>query len=111
MSGNHLGTVALALAAITLASPWSHVAMAQIKLASVTAESEGGDVTPESVTRLAIGVSDRILMSECWGLHVGAGYSQKRFAFNSRQNRAKAPGGSQNQSESTVAFPSDCPTK
>ena len=29
----------------------------------------------------------------------------------SRQNRAKAPEGSQNQSESTLALPSDCPTK
>ena len=35
----------------------------------------------------------------------------KRRDGSSRQNRAKAPEGSQNQSESTLALPSDCPTK
>ena len=90
MTRNHLGTVILALAAITLAPPWPHAAMAQtrltvaggLNLASVTAEAEGLSVTPESVTRLAIGASVGIPMSERWGLHLGAGYSQKGFGLD-----------------------------
>ena len=88
MTRNHLGTVILALAAITLAPPWPHAAMAQtrltvaggLNLATVAADAEG--LTPESVTRLAIGASVGISMSERWGLHLGAGYSQKGFSIS-----------------------------
>ena len=48
-------------------------------MASV-AVSEDDGVSPESVTRLAIGVSAGIPMSEGLGLHLGAGYSQKGFS-------------------------------
>ena len=88
MTRNHLGTVVLALATITLAPPWPHAAMAQtrltvaggLNLATVAADAEG--LTPESVTRLAIGASVGIPMSERWGLHLGAGYSQKGFGLD-----------------------------
>ena len=88
MTRKNLGTIVLALATITLAPPWSDAAMAQTKLtvaggmnlASVTAEAEG--LTPESVTRLALGASIGIPMSERWGLHLGAGYSQKGFGLD-----------------------------
>ena len=50
--------------------------------ATVSAEAEGLTVTPESVNRLAIGASVEIPMSERWGLHLGAGYSQKGFGLD-----------------------------
>ena len=87
MNRNHLGTVILALATLTLAPPWPGVALAQttftvaggLNMASV-AVSEDEGLSPESVTRLGIGVSAGIPMSERLGLHLGAGYSQKGFA-------------------------------
>ena len=53
-----------------------------MNLATVSAEAEGLTVTPESVNRLAIGASVEIPMSERWGLHLGAGYSQKGFGLD-----------------------------
>ena len=90
MTRNHLGTTILALATMTLAPPWSDAAMAQTRLtvaggmnrATVAAEAEGLTITPESVNRLALGASIGIPMSERWGLHLGAGYSQKGFALD-----------------------------
>ena len=87
MTRKHLGTVILALATLTLAPPWPAAALAQttftvaggLNLASVAASADEG-VTPESVTRLVVGVSVGISMSEGLGLHLGAGYSQKGFA-------------------------------
>ena len=86
MNRNHLGTVILALATLTLAPPWSGVALAQttftvaggLNMASVAVSEEG--LSLESVTRLGIGVSAGIPMSEGLGLHLGAGYSQKGFS-------------------------------
>ena len=90
MTRKPLETVALALATFTLALPWSDAAAAQTNLtvagglnrATVTAETEGLSLTPESVNRLAIGASVEVPMSERFGLHLGAGYSQKGFALD-----------------------------
>ncbi|MCY4574853.1 MAG: porin family protein [Gemmatimonadetes bacterium] len=90
MTRKPLETVALALFTITLALPWSDAAAAQTNLtvagglnrATVTAETEGLSLTPESVNRLAIGASVEVPMSERFGLHLGAGYSQKGFALD-----------------------------
>ena len=78
MTRKHLGTVLLALAALTLAPPWPAAALAQttftvaggLNLASVAVSADEG-VTPESVTRLAIGVSAGIPMSEGFGTSPG----------------------------------------
>ncbi|MDE0605168.1 MAG: porin family protein [bacterium] len=90
MTRRHLETIAFALATITLALPWSDAATAQTRLtvagglnrATVTAEAEGLTLTPESVNRLAVGASVSVPMSDRWGLHLGAGYSQKGFALD-----------------------------
>lgn len=87
MTRNHLGTVFSALAAVTLAPLWPGAALAQttftvaggLNIASVALSPDEG-VSPESVTRLGIGVSAGIPMSERFGLHLGAGYSQKGFS-------------------------------
>lgn len=87
MTRNHLGRIVFALAAVTLAASWSGAALAQttftvaggLNMASVAASEDGG-VSPESVTRLAIGVGVGIPMSERLGIHLGAGYSQKGFS-------------------------------
>ena len=89
MNRRHLGTVILALATLALAPPWSGTALAQttftvaggLNMASV-AVSEDEGLSPESVTRLAIGVSAGIPMSEGLGFHLGAGYSQKGFSVS-----------------------------
>lgn len=86
MTRNHLGTVCLALATITLPL-WPGATLAQttftvaggLNMASV-ALSEDEGLSPESVTRLALGVSAGIPMSERLELHLGAGYSQKGFS-------------------------------
>ncbi|MXW17902.1 MAG: PorT family protein [Gemmatimonadetes bacterium] len=89
MIRNHLGTIVLALAATTLAPSVPAAALAQttvtisggLNMASV-ALSEDEGVSPESVTRLAIGMSAGIPMSERLGLHLGAAYSQKGLSAN-----------------------------
>ena len=89
MTRKHLETVALVLTTITLALPWSDAAAAQTKLtvagglnrATVKSDEGGFTITPESVNRLAIGASAEVPMSDRFGLHVGAGYSQKGFTF------------------------------
>ena len=76
-----------ALVAITLVPLWPGAAPAQtaftltggLNMASV-AVSENEGLSPESVTRLTIGVSAGIPMSESLELHLGAGYSQKGFS-------------------------------
>ena len=87
MTRNHLGTVFFALATVTLVPMWPGAALAQttftfaggLNMASVALSPDEG-VSSESVTRLAIGVSAGIPMSERLGLHLGAGYSQKGFS-------------------------------
>ena len=87
MTRNHLGTVFFALAAVTLVPLWPGATLAQttftvaggLNMASV-AVSEDEGLSPESVTRLGIGVSAGIPMSERLQLHLGAGYSQKGFS-------------------------------
>ena len=87
MARNHLGMGIPVLVAITLAPPWPSAALAQttftfaggLNMASVALSPDEG-VSPESVTRLGIGVSAGIPMSERLGLHLGAGYSQKGFS-------------------------------
>lgn len=89
MTRNHLVATFFALTAITVAQAWPGPAVAQTKvtmagglnLASV-AVSVDEDVDPESVARLAIGVSAGIPVSEGLGLHLGAAYSQKGFGFS-----------------------------
>ena len=87
MTGKPLETVALALFTFTLALPWPDAATAQTKLTvagglnRATVAAEGFTITPESVNRLALGASVGIPMSERWGLHLGAGYSQKGFGL------------------------------
>ena len=89
MTRNHLGTVVLALAAITLAPPRPVAAVAHTRLTvaggvnlASAAVSEDEGLSLESVTRLAIGVSAGIPMSARLELHLGAGYSQKGFAVS-----------------------------
>ena len=87
MTRKNLGTIVLALATITLALPWPDAVTAQTRLtvagglnrATAALEADGVTLTPESVNRLALGASVGIPMSERWGLHLGAGYSQKGF--------------------------------
>ncbi|MDE2793533.1 MAG: porin family protein [Gemmatimonadota bacterium] len=87
MTRNYLGTVFFALATVTLVPMWPGAALAQttftfaggLNMASVALSPDEG-VSPESVTRLGIGVSAGIPMSERLGLHLGAGYSQKGFS-------------------------------
>ncbi len=89
MNRNHFGTVILALATLTLAPSWPGTALAQttftvaggLNMASV-AVSEDEGLSPESVTRLGIGVSAGIPMSEGLGFHLGAGYSQRGFSVS-----------------------------
>lgn len=90
MTRKHSQSLGLALTAITLASTGPVAAVAQtslavaggLNMASVSMEAEGLTISPESVTRLAIGASLGIPISERFGLHVGAGYSQKGFAID-----------------------------
>ena len=83
-------TTILALTATALTSTGPAAAAAQtsltvaggLNLASVTMEAEGLSISPESVTRLAIGASLEMPLSERFGLHLGGAYSQKGFAIN-----------------------------
>ncbi len=79
-------TTILALTATAVAATSPAAAVAQnsltvaggLNLASVTMETEG----LKSATRLAIGASLAIPMSDRIGLHLGGAYSQKGFAFD-----------------------------
>ncbi len=79
-----------ALTAITLAATGPDAAVAQTELtvagglnmASVAVDTEGLTISPESVTRFAIGASAERPISERFGVHLGAGYSQKGFAVD-----------------------------
>lgn len=48
----------------------------------MTTETEGLSISPESVTRLAIGASLEVPMSDRFGLHLGGAYSQKGFGID-----------------------------
>lgn len=84
----HSRRIILALAAITLAAALPVATQAQTRLtvvgglnmASVTTDVEG--LSPESVTRLALGASAEVSMTDRFGLHVGAAYSQKGFSVS-----------------------------
>lgn len=84
----HLRMIILAMTAIALAAVWPVAAQAQtnltvvggLNLASVAADTDG--LSPESVTRLALGASVEIPVADRIGLHVGAAYSQKGFAID-----------------------------
>lgn len=86
-SREHLRMIILAMTAIALAAVWPVAAQAQtnltvvggLNLASVATDTDG--LSPESVTRLALGASVDIPVADRIGLHVGAAYSQKGFAI------------------------------
>ena len=90
MTMKRFQTAILALTATALGSAGPAAAAAQtsltmaggLNLASVTMETEGLSISPESVTRLAIGASLEVPVSDRFGLHVGGSYSQKGFSFN-----------------------------
>ena len=60
-----------------------------LNLASVSVSSESGFVPDfESVTRLALGVSATIPLSETWGLQLAGGYSERGTMYTFAENGA-----------------------
>ena len=53
-----------------------------INLASMTINTEGLNISPESITRFALGASAEIPVAETWGIHVGGGYSQRGYGVS-----------------------------
>lgn len=90
MTMRHFQPTILALTATAVAAASPAAAAAQtsltvaggLNLASVTMETEGLSINPESVTRLAIGASLEVPMSDRFGLHLGGAYSQKGFGID-----------------------------
>ena len=77
-----LTATALALVGPAAAAAQTSLTVAGgLNLASMTVETEGLSISPESVTRLVIGASLEIPMSDRFGLHLGGAYSQKGFGI------------------------------